>query len=811
MRLTGLVLLPFLSCSTLLVSGQSARSDHENVQAGDRTEKSGGEPRHVRFASDYNWVQTPTSPSALSAGTNSITLAPCPRGLTITDPDIGAPTQYVYIAGPGSPEAVLVMGGTVQKGGSSCTINIRTAYQHGAGYKIGSASGGIKEASEDALFQVEPYGFGYRRRQGGLVVVDALGSPYKAYAPIYVEGSNQQIEFSGGVLECYVSNQDCFITGDGQKSVRYTNIAVTGLRARPMAIGNTGSMIYDQANKSTFRNIGTVFSSTKATFGHYVTICDDQAFTLDGLQQFDGNNLRTDAAFVGSAIYAPGPFNICSANGWITHVDLTLDCHGNGVDWNSGNNLRISDSVIQGWSQFGLRGGLKRGGYANIEWQNVYEESGRCPNPVGNIGSAGVIQQGGVFKQSGGIGPQGRMPQFSNNGPIIYEYWIVMHHPSYGDSLPLPAGYARSDGKSAVTVKWAPDGRGGADQYKILRKTWERTGDKTPPYGSGKFLVGQVSAKSACTATLCTFADQSESPAAFAVVGISSPSIYYPVLDLWPGDLVLSSGNDTNNEISTATGHLDKLPQFVVAEVHPKMASVFVQDCNPALGGGGDGPVGIIRFSCQSIQGSQNTHFYGGLVLPNSMIYDGGHDRGLKGRLNFLTMGTGPLDAITWFDSNPEKTLTNPWARPDADPADAATGIYDALGTILYDRAKTEIRSYIGKAPDKTPQESLTTVMKKFSVPVRVQPDSDVPAIIVKQANAPSPTADIFQVQDKEGDVKVSVNKSGHLKLGGTATITLGAAGTPTGSCVTGSFYTRSDGGPGSTLYVCENGNWVSK
>ena len=142
--------------------------------------------------------------------------------------------------------------------------------------------------------------------------------------------------------------------------------------------------------------------------------------------------------------------------------------------------VHCTDSVIQGWSQFGLRGGLKRGGYANIEWENVYEESGRCPNPVGNIGSAGVIQQGGVFKQSGGIGPQGRMPQFSNNGQIIYQYWIIMHHPSYGDSLPLPAGYARSDGKSAVTVNWAPDGRGGADQYKILRKTWERTGDKAP-------------------------------------------------------------------------------------------------------------------------------------------------------------------------------------------------------------------------------------------------------------------------------------------------------------------------------------------
>ncbi len=42
------------------------------------------------------------------------------------------------------------------------------------------------------------------------------------------------------------------------------------------------------------------------------------------------------------------------------------------------------------------------------------------------------------------------------------------------------------------------------------------------------------------------------------------------------------------------------------------------------------------------------------------------------------------------------------------------------------------------------------------------------------------------------------------------ATISFGA-GTPAGSCVTPSLYLRTDGGSGSTLYVCEGGAWAAK
>src|SRR5256886_3530378 len=51
-----------------------------------------------------------------------------------------------------------------------------------------------------------------------------------------------------------------------------------------------------------------------------------------------------------------------SAVGWLKHLNISLQCAGNGVDWESGNTLRISDSVIQGFAQYGVRVGTKRGG-----------------------------------------------------------------------------------------------------------------------------------------------------------------------------------------------------------------------------------------------------------------------------------------------------------------------------------------------------------------------------------------------------------------------------------------------------------------
>jgi len=49
------------------------------------------------------------------------------------------------------------------------------------------------------------------------------------------------------------------------------------------------------------------------------------------------------------------------------------------------------------------------------------------------------------------------------------------------------------------------------------------------------------------------------------------------------------------------------------------------------------------------------------------------------------------------------------------------------------------------------------------------------------------------------------------VSIGGTTVTWTNGTGAPTGSCSTGSMYTRTDGGPGSTLYVCEAGAWSPK
>ena len=49
------------------------------------------------------------------------------------------------------------------------------------------------------------------------------------------------------------------------------------------------------------------------------------------------------------------------------------------------------------------------------------------------------------------------------------------------------------------------------------------------------------------------------------------------------------------------------------------------------------------------------------------------------------------------------------------------------------------------------------------------------------------------------------------VSIGGTTVTWTNGTGAPSGSCSTGSMYTRTDGGPGTTLYVCEAGAWSPK
>jgi hypothetical protein len=100
----------------------------------------------TKYSSDFNWSQSPSA-SLTTAGAKTINLAACVAGVVASEPQ-----YYVYIAGTGTAEAVLVTGGTCLGDGQAGTLQFTTANTHTTGYTIGSASSGLQEALIVARF-----------------------------------------------------------------------------------------------------------------------------------------------------------------------------------------------------------------------------------------------------------------------------------------------------------------------------------------------------------------------------------------------------------------------------------------------------------------------------------------------------------------------------------------------------------------------------------------------------------------------------------------------------------------------------------
>jgi hypothetical protein len=235
------------------------------------------------------------------------------------------------------------------------------------------------------------------------------------------------VDFSASIVECWM-NDTCIFVGDPSNSILFSDITLLNPRGRPTIVGGQKPFLEVNAQKTRVFNVSTRNGYSGGTFGTYVQVDDDQAFLLDGLDTGLGGGLRCDSTVCEPAVYAPGPFNVYSAVGWLKNLNISLQCGGNGVDWESGNTLRIADSVIQGYSQYGVRSGTKRGGYGATELDNVYEEVGNCQNPAGNIGQAGMVLQGNSVKIESGTAPAGAVPQFANTGSTDYRYYVVPHH-----------------------------------------------------------------------------------------------------------------------------------------------------------------------------------------------------------------------------------------------------------------------------------------------------------------------------------------------------------------------------------------------
>jgi hypothetical protein len=666
---------------------------------------------------DFNWRQSPSS-SLNSPGKNSVTLDACSPGVLANEP-----WYYVYISDAGTSEVVRVTGGSCKGDGRRGTLEFTTAKAHFPGYAIGSASSGIQESSIAARYApTNPAG----TPQSGKVVIPP--GEYDVWAPISIRASGQTVDFSGAVLNCYMTNDACVFVGDHALSTMFENITLLGPRGRPMMIAGIKPFIEVNANQTRIFNITTRQPPKGGSFGSYIQVDDDQAFLLDGMDtNLGGGGVTCNPSYCGAFISAPGPFNHWSAVGWLKHLNLSLQCSGKGVDWVSGNGLRISDSVIQGWSVFGVRVSNQRGGYAGLVAENVYFEASpmcKAASLYGNVGSAGIIAEGAQVKTSG-VGNQanGVLPNWgTSSGSHDSLYWVVPVHATFGDGVPLPAGYALHDGSATITGVFPKIA--GASSYKILRMEWDQRSTRPYPEGTGNYLLTTVQQNSCATLT-CQFTDNGGALASYTNVGEGfTAALYLPRLDFWPGAIVLSPAEDMSRNSYTNIFPPLRADVIAVGGVVSVLPSTAISGVADVISGSPATPPAAAAIEA--------IHTNGIGLLPAATILKAANlpqtsETGHKGRLNFGHRGQGggftPL--ITLGDSNWGKTWATATHRPAADVNDLDIG-YEGNIDVSYSRAQSEIREYVGKLPDGHPQEKLTAAAKTFGVPVTINGDLTV-------------------------------------------------------------------------------------
>ncbi|HEY1263481.1 MAG TPA: hypothetical protein VGF06_08155 [Terriglobales bacterium] len=282
----------------------------------------------VKYAVDFSWTQSPSADLSIP-GSKTVSLSACPFGVKGSEPQ-----YYVYISGTGTSEAVQVTGGTCAANGAPGTLQFTTLNAHPAGYTISSASGGLQEALIGARFvPTNPTG----SSQAGMVIVPP--GEFKVFGRVSIRSSNITVDFSGSIVECQLDDT-CIFVGDPSNSVLFTDITLISPRGRPTIANGQDPFIEVNAQKTRIFNLTTRVALSGGTFGSLVQVDDDQAFLLDGLSTATGGSgVRCDATVCNPLIYAPGPFNTFSAVGWLKNLNLSIGCHGNGVDWQSGNPL----------------------------------------------------------------------------------------------------------------------------------------------------------------------------------------------------------------------------------------------------------------------------------------------------------------------------------------------------------------------------------------------------------------------------------------------------------------------------------------
>ena len=681
--------------------------------------KAGGSSGSVyqvtKFALDFQFSATSTTDLS-TAGAKTVSLTACPPGVRGNDAD-----YWVYVSGTGTAEAVKVTGGTCVGDGNSGTLQFTTVNSHATGYTITSASAGIAEASIASRYRPN----GTAPLTGGWIV--APTGDISIYGQLTIKSLGQTVQFNGGTQACFSTTTPCVFIGDKSNSNNVLDVTLIGFRGRPMVANGMQPMIEVNAQHTRIQNLQGLFEPGK-TFGSWVKVDDDQSFLLDGLDTSGGlGTIRCDTTFCGAYIQSNGTFNgnpQVAPVGWLQHLNLNIQCDGNGVDWQSGNTLRISDSVIEGYTQFGVRYSTATGGYGGLSLENVYEEYAPCgaglgPGTITNA-AAGVIMQGGSSYTNpslsirGGEGPSGGVPPFASGGSTYLQYYVVARKADGSVTLPLYFGNAQpTSGAVSIPVQWydlAP-----ATSYDIL--VVSGSGTPTPPYGTGNYAVAaNVPQSSVCTNGVCSYTDTQAARSSYTLPAywLGAATFWTPKLNLWPGGVILSPpANSDFNITNHPVLYTDLLSASVpyVSSAGGVFPQVFALHC-PA----GPGVTGYVWPVCLGSFYPQNQmRLMGGPTVGGNAAL-----QNVKGVLNIgtNTATTGPTHLITLFDYEPDKSAAYGTTRAPNSSHDTFIGI-DSINTNttvgLSLGSYGSISQYIANNGDGTNWlERLTSTLKEF-------------------------------------------------------------------------------------------------
>ena len=652
----------------------------------------------------YPWTQTPPQAIPIQVGMNTVTLTPCPRGVNGTDL-----WHYLYISLTGTPEVVLITGGSCTSRASTGTIEFNANYPHSVGYSIGSATDGVQEAIVDADMLKTA---GQLSRQ---VMIDP--GTHLLRARVSVRSSSMTITSSGATLTCDMSDT-CLMLGDPTNATEFQGIVLQGLRVAPGVKSGTWPSVEDNAQGSQINDLGPATSSVPgASFGSLVQIDNDQAAVINSLSTTLNYAWgRCDTTFCSTAIVGPGPYSKNAGVLWVQNSNISLQCGANGIDNQDGNTLQVSNTVVQGYAQFGIRASTV---YAQntVSLSSVYEEEDGYCNPLGT-GSSGLIVEGGQATTSASPSV-GLLPQFASTGSTQFYYYIVVHSSTMGTSPAYAAGYANTNGSTPINALWNQVGTAGVITYDVLRISGDGANDMAAPYGTGQFAVAIGVPATLCSNKVCSVVDNPGSTPSTYTVADSTP--YWPSLKLWPGTVILTTPNDTqNNGGGNPTQYFtDQLSRgTIVNSAGDTYPSVFAQEC------GTQGNWSSVWMQCVggNSVGNDNPAVTGTLMQLSGT---GAAPGGLKGRLIFeMPPGSevGPTHIITLSDSNPDKTLATPGNRPANDPNDSYIGYdggYVPSNMQIALGAPVSISRYIGNTGDGISYlERLTVAQEQYRVPV---------------------------------------------------------------------------------------------